>query len=71
MVPYWPLLDDEEQYLQLNLSPSVGRALKANRLKFWTETLPRELGAAQANQASPRWALCSSLLLLSLSLYTL
>ncbi|XP_063103542.1 pyrethroid hydrolase Ces2e-like isoform X2 [Cavia porcellus] len=70
-LPYWPLLDDEEQYLQLNLSPSVGRALKANRLKFWTETLPRELGAAQANQASPRWALCSSLLLLSLSLYTL
>uniref|UniRef100_H0V5V8 Carboxylic ester hydrolase n=1 Tax=Cavia porcellus TaxID=10141 RepID=H0V5V8_CAVPO len=48
-LPYWPLLDDEEQYLQLNLSPSVGRALKANRLKFWTETLPRELGAAQAN----------------------
>ncbi|XP_005403774.1 PREDICTED: pyrethroid hydrolase Ces2e-like [Chinchilla lanigera] len=43
-LPYWPPLDLEEQYLQLNISPSVGRALKASRLKFWTETLPHQLG---------------------------
>ncbi|XP_013359319.1 PREDICTED: cocaine esterase-like [Chinchilla lanigera] len=70
-LPYWPPLDLEEQYLQLNIPPSVGQALKASRLKFWTETLPRQLGAAQENQAGPRWSLHVSLLLFALSLHTL
>ncbi|EHB11079.1 Carboxylesterase 2, partial [Heterocephalus glaber] len=46
-LPLWPALDHEEKYLQLNIPPSEGRALKAARLKFWTETLPGQLGAAQ------------------------
>ncbi|XP_021488687.1 acylcarnitine hydrolase-like isoform X1 [Meriones unguiculatus] len=33
-LPYWPMLDHEEQYLQLDIHPAVGRSLKAGRLKF-------------------------------------
>ncbi|KAM6176956.1 acylcarnitine hydrolase-like [Erethizon dorsatum] len=51
-LPHWPALDHEEQYLQLDIQPSVGRALKAPRLKFWTERLPRQMGAAQESQIS-------------------
>ncbi|KAM6177441.1 pyrethroid hydrolase Ces2e-like [Erethizon dorsatum] len=50
-LPHWPALDHEEQYLQLDIELSVGHALKAPRLKFWTETLPRQMGAAQESQA--------------------
>ncbi|XP_023565020.1 pyrethroid hydrolase Ces2e-like isoform X4 [Octodon degus] len=42
-LPQWPALDHEELYLQLNLQPSVGRALKASRMKFWMETLPQKI----------------------------
>lgn len=28
---------------QLDVQPTVDRALKASRLKFWTETLPRKI----------------------------
>ncbi|KAM6177444.1 cocaine esterase-like [Erethizon dorsatum] len=42
-LPHWPALDHEELYLQLDVQPAVGRALKASRLKFWTETLPRKI----------------------------
>ncbi|XP_004625958.1 cocaine esterase-like [Octodon degus] len=42
-LPHWPALDSEEQYLQLDIEPTVGRALKASRLKFWTETLPQKI----------------------------
>ncbi|KFO19966.1 acylcarnitine hydrolase [Fukomys damarensis] len=42
-LPHWPVLDHEELYLQLNIEPTVGRALKATRLKFWTETLPQKI----------------------------
>uniref|UniRef100_A0A2K5IRM2 Carboxylic ester hydrolase n=1 Tax=Colobus angolensis palliatus TaxID=336983 RepID=A0A2K5IRM2_COLAP len=38
-LPNWPLFDQEEQYLQLNLQPAVGRALKAHRFQ---ETLPQK-----------------------------
>ncbi|XP_033613791.1 cocaine esterase [Fukomys damarensis] len=51
-LPLWPALDHEEKYLQLNIPPSEGRALKASRLKFWTETLPHQLGASQENYSS-------------------
>ena len=37
------MFDQEEQYLQLNLQPAVGRALKAHRLQFWTKTLPQKI----------------------------
>ncbi|XP_013371683.1 PREDICTED: cocaine esterase-like [Chinchilla lanigera] len=42
-LPHWPALDNEELYLQLDIEPTVGRALKASRLKFWMETLPRKM----------------------------
>ncbi|KAL6030739.1 hypothetical protein STEG23_004758 [Scotinomys teguina] len=42
-LPYWPELDHDEQYLQLNIRPAVGRALKARRLQFWTKTLPQKI----------------------------
>uniref|UniRef100_A0A8C8U9U3 Carboxylesterase type B domain-containing protein n=1 Tax=Peromyscus maniculatus bairdii TaxID=230844 RepID=A0A8C8U9U3_PERMB len=42
-LPYWPTLDYDEQYLQLNIKPAVGRALKARRLQFWTKTLPQKI----------------------------
>ncbi|KAM6177158.1 pyrethroid hydrolase Ces2e-like [Erethizon dorsatum] len=42
-LPHWPALDHEELYLQLDIKPAVGHALKASRLKFWTETLPRKI----------------------------
>ncbi|XP_045670920.1 cocaine esterase isoform X2 [Ursus americanus] len=41
-LPHWPVFDQEEQYLQLNTQPAVGRALKAHRLQFWTKTLPQK-----------------------------
>ncbi|XP_048211369.1 pyrethroid hydrolase Ces2e-like [Perognathus longimembris pacificus] len=40
---HWPMSDQEEQYLQLDLHPAVGQALKASRLKFWTKTLPQKI----------------------------
>ncbi|XP_041505909.1 pyrethroid hydrolase Ces2e-like isoform X4 [Microtus oregoni] len=42
-LPYWPMMDDDEQYLQLDIQPAVGRALKARRLQFWTQTLPQKI----------------------------
>ncbi|XP_028635126.1 pyrethroid hydrolase Ces2a-like [Grammomys surdaster] len=42
-LPYWPALDQDEQYLQLDTQPAVGRALKARRLQFWTKTLPQKI----------------------------
>lgn len=49
---YWPVMDHDQQYLQLDTQPAVGRALKARRLQFWTKTLPQkiqELKGAQDN----------------------
>ncbi|XP_069848594.1 cocaine esterase-like isoform X1 [Dipodomys merriami] len=40
---HWPMFDKHEQYLQLDIHPSVGQALKASRLKFWTKTLPQKI----------------------------
>ena len=37
------MMDDDEQYLQLDIQPAVGRALKARRLQFWTQTLPQKI----------------------------
>ncbi|XP_028624359.1 cocaine esterase-like [Grammomys surdaster] len=42
-LPHWPVFDQDEQYLQLNTQPAVGRALKARRLQFWTKTLPQKI----------------------------
>ncbi|XP_036348650.2 cocaine esterase-like [Ochotona princeps] len=42
-LPLWPVLDQQEQYLQLNTQPAVGQALKAHRHRFWTQTLPKKI----------------------------
>ncbi|KAL2761288.1 cocaine esterase isoform 2 precursor [Daubentonia madagascariensis] len=42
-LPHWPVFDQEEQYLQLDIEPAVARALKAHRLHFWTKTLPQKM----------------------------
>nr|XP_048287087.1 liver carboxylesterase-like [Myodes glareolus] len=42
-LPYWPELGYDEQYLHLDIYPSVGRALKARKLQFWTKTLPQKI----------------------------
>ncbi|XP_037371734.1 cocaine esterase [Talpa occidentalis] len=42
-LPHWPVYDQEQQYMQLNLQPTASRALKANRLRFWTKTLPKKI----------------------------
>ncbi|XP_013010430.1 cocaine esterase isoform X2 [Cavia porcellus] len=42
-LPQWPVFDHEELYLQLDIQPAVGRALKASRMKFWREILPQKI----------------------------
>jgi hypothetical protein len=37
------MFNQEEQYLQLNIQPTVGRALKVSKLQFWTKTLPQKI----------------------------
>ncbi|XP_028635127.1 pyrethroid hydrolase Ces2a-like isoform X1 [Grammomys surdaster] len=49
-LPYWPMLDQDEQYLQLNTQPAVGQALKARRLQFWTKTLPQKIQELKGSQ---------------------
>ncbi|KAM4833750.1 cocaine esterase-like [Thomomys bottae] len=40
---HWPMFDQNEHYLQLDIHPAVGQGLKASRLKFWTKTLPQKM----------------------------
>ncbi|GAB1293540.1 Pyrethroid hydrolase Ces2a [Apodemus speciosus] len=49
-LPYWPVTDHDEQYLQLDTQPAVGRALKARRLQFWTKTLPQKIQELKGSQ---------------------
>ncbi|XP_055477348.1 acylcarnitine hydrolase-like isoform X2 [Psammomys obesus] len=49
-LPYWPVFDHEEQYLQLDIQPAVGQALKTGRLKFWTKTLPQKIQELKRSQ---------------------
>ncbi|CAO2610297.1 Liver carboxylesterase [Lemmus lemmus] len=42
-LPYWPEMIHDDQYLQLDIQPAVGRALKARKLQFWTKTLPQKI----------------------------
>ncbi|XP_032751429.1 pyrethroid hydrolase Ces2e-like isoform X1 [Rattus rattus] len=42
-LPYWPVSSQDDQYLQLDIHPSVGHALKARRLQFWTKILPQKI----------------------------
>ncbi|OBS58314.1 hypothetical protein A6R68_10548, partial [Neotoma lepida] len=49
-LPYWPMLDHDEQYMQLDIKPTVGQALKARRLQFWTKTLPQKIQELKKSQ---------------------
>ena len=49
-LPYWPELVHDEQYLQLDIQPAVGRALKARKLQFWTQTLPEKIQELKKSQ---------------------
>ncbi|XP_031196981.1 acylcarnitine hydrolase-like [Mastomys coucha] len=49
-LPSWPMLNQDEQYLQLDTQPAVGRALKARRLQFWTKTLPQKIQELKGSQ---------------------
>ncbi|XP_052022993.1 pyrethroid hydrolase Ces2a-like isoform X1 [Apodemus sylvaticus] len=49
-LPYWPVMDQDEQYLQLDTQSAVGRALKARRLQFWTKTLPQKIQELNGSQ---------------------
>nr|XP_048287104.1 liver carboxylesterase-like [Myodes glareolus]XP_048287106.1 liver carboxylesterase-like [Myodes glareolus] len=49
-LPYWPELVHDEQYLQLDIQPAVGRALKARKLQFWTKTLPQKIQELKRTQ---------------------
>ncbi|KAL1784299.1 acylcarnitine hydrolase-like [Sigmodon hispidus] len=42
-LPHWPVFNKDEQYLQLDIQPTVAYALKANRMQFWTKTLPQKI----------------------------
>ncbi|XP_059120182.1 acylcarnitine hydrolase-like isoform X3 [Peromyscus eremicus] len=49
-LPYWPMLDHDEQYLQLDIKSAVGQALKARRLQFWSKTLPQKIQELKRSQ---------------------
>ncbi|XP_075833871.1 acylcarnitine hydrolase-like [Microtus pennsylvanicus] len=49
-LPNWPKMDDNEKYLQLDIQPAVGQALKARRLQFWTQTLPQKIQELKGSQ---------------------
>lgn len=34
-LPYWPLFDENEKYLQLDFDTSVGVKLKEKKMAFW------------------------------------
>jgi hypothetical protein len=42
-LPYWPVLDQDKQYLQLDIQPAVAQALKADKLHFRTKILPQKI----------------------------
>ena len=49
-LPNWPVMNDNEKYLQLDIQPAVGQALKARRLQFWTQTLPQKIQELKGSQ---------------------
>ncbi|XP_036044307.1 pyrethroid hydrolase Ces2e-like isoform X2 [Onychomys torridus] len=42
-LPNWPMFNQDEQYLQLDIQTNVGYAPKANRMQFWTNILPEKI----------------------------
>ncbi|XP_036604059.1 cocaine esterase-like [Trichosurus vulpecula] len=48
---HWPVYDQKEEYLQLNLELSVGKRLKRDKWEFWTKTVPQKMKESQPGQA--------------------
>uniref|UniRef100_A0A4X2LXJ1 Carboxylic ester hydrolase n=1 Tax=Vombatus ursinus TaxID=29139 RepID=A0A4X2LXJ1_VOMUR len=46
---HWPVYDQKEEYLQLNLQLSVGKSLRKDKWKFWTKTLPEKMNKIKGN----------------------
>uniref|UniRef100_A0A4X2KUW2 Carboxylic ester hydrolase n=1 Tax=Vombatus ursinus TaxID=29139 RepID=A0A4X2KUW2_VOMUR len=47
----WPVYDQKEEYLQLNLQLSVGKSLRKDKWEFWTKTLPQKMKESQPENA--------------------
>ncbi|XP_030060308.1 fatty acyl-CoA hydrolase precursor, medium chain [Microcaecilia unicolor] len=43
----WPVYDQKEQYLELNLKQKIGTKLRDHRVMFWMETLPEKVKARE------------------------
>jgi hypothetical protein len=41
------VLDQEKQYLKLDIQPAVAKSVKDDRLQFWTKTLSRKIKSLQ------------------------
>ncbi|XP_036604067.1 pyrethroid hydrolase Ces2e-like isoform X2 [Trichosurus vulpecula] len=48
---HWPVYDQKEEYLQLNLELSVGKSLKRDKFEFWTKTVPQKMKESQTVKA--------------------
>ncbi|XP_072492059.1 cocaine esterase-like [Notamacropus eugenii] len=44
---HWPVYDQKEEYLQLNLQSNVGKNLKSDKYEFWTKILPQKMEESQ------------------------
>ncbi|XP_067905155.1 fatty acyl-CoA hydrolase precursor, medium chain-like [Heterodontus francisci] len=51
---FWPVYDQNEDYMQLNLKLQVGRKLKEHRMKFFTETLKLKGGKKSEQYAKDK-----------------
>ncbi|KAM9607148.1 LOW QUALITY PROTEIN: carboxylesterase 3 [Trichechus inunguis] len=49
-LPYWPLFNQLEQYLEVSPVPWVGQKLREAQMKFWAETLPTKIRQWQQKQ---------------------
>ncbi|GAB1293475.1 Carboxylesterase 5A [Apodemus speciosus] len=63
-LPLWPIYNQNEQYLKLDVNISTGQRLKDRRVEFWTDTLPLIMSASKA-LLSPTFSLILFSLLLS------
>ncbi|XP_036604054.1 cocaine esterase-like [Trichosurus vulpecula] len=48
---HWPVYDQKEEYLQLNLQFSVDKSLKRDKWEFWTKTVPQKMKESQDEKA--------------------
>ncbi|XP_074067390.1 liver carboxylesterase 1-like [Macrotis lagotis] len=46
-LPKWPSYNQNEDYLQINISPKADKKLKAKEVEFWTELMSKEPAAVK------------------------